>query len=234
MPSPPEPTALPSADPFDPSAVVRWLLEEARPRALIDVGAYVGGFSTALRELGFDGPVLSIEPLAESHAKLLANAAADDRWQVAPRTAVGAGAGEVAFNVAANAQSSSLLPMLELHQQAAPFALIEGSELTPVARLDDIVEELQFDPTDALLKIDTQGYEHHVLAGAPKTLERVAAVHLELSFLPLYDGQARPSEVVSQLAEVGLELTQISRCFNAPDGRALQVDAVFARSALPM
>jgi len=42
----------------------------------------------------------------------------------------------------------------------------------------------------ALLKIDTQGYESQVLMGAPKMLNRVVGVQLELSLIPLYSARS--------------------------------------------
>lgn len=218
------PTILPSAD-----EAIAELMEVAHPRAVIDVGANTGQFASWVRNSGFDGPIISFEPQPEEHAALAAAAELDSAWIVAPRCALGASDGTAQIHVAGNSQSSSMLEMLDLHKDNAPTSAYVDSLETPVRRLDDVVAELGFDPADALLKIDTQGFETEVLRGAPLTLPAIVAAHVELSLAPLYDGQALASEIFALFGAAGLELSIINDCFNTGDGRILQIDGGFTR-----
>lgn len=218
------PTILPSTD-----EAIADLMEVARPRAVIDVGANVGQFARKMRDLGFDGPIISFEPQPEAHAALSAAAEHDPEWTVAPRCAVGASNGSAQILVASNSETSSMLETLDLLTDNAPTAVNIGAAETPVRRLDDLLAELGFDPKDSLLKVDTQGFESEVLRGAALTLPVVAAAHVELSLAPLYDGQALASEIFALFGAAGLELSIINDCFNAGDGRILQIDGGFTR-----
>ncbi|MBI2690735.1 MAG: FkbM family methyltransferase [Solirubrobacterales bacterium] len=218
------PTTLLSAD-----EAIAELMEVAHPRAVIDVGANIGQFASWVRGSGFDGPIISFEPQPVEHAELTAAAEFDSEWFVAPRCAVGASDGNAQIHVAGNSQSSSMLGMLDLHRDNAPTSAYVDSIETPIRRLDDLLAELGFDPTDALLKIDTQGYEAEVLRGAPSTLPVIAAAHVELSLAPLYAGQALASEIFALFGAAGLELAIINDCFNTGDGQILQIDGGFTR-----
>lgn len=218
------PTVLPSAD----EATAR-LMELARPRSVIDVGANVGQFASWVRDSGFTGEIISFEPQPEEHAALVVAAESDPAWTIAPRCALGSASGTAQIHVAGNSQSSSLLEMLDLHSDNAPTSAYVDSIETPVRTLDDVLAEVGFDPADALLKIDTQGFETEVLRGATATLPLVAAAHVELSLAPLYDGQALASEIFALCGAAGLELSIINDCFNTGDGQILQIDGGFTR-----
>ncbi|MBJ7457927.1 MAG: FkbM family methyltransferase [Thermoleophilaceae bacterium] len=218
------PTTLPTAE-----AGTARLMQQTRPRAVIDVGANVGQFASWVRASGFTGPIISFEPQPDEHAELLRASENDPDWTIVPRVAVGSADGAAQIHLAGNSQSSSLLKMLDLHVVNAPDSAYVGTVETPVRRLDDLLAEADFDPTDALLKVDTQGYEHEVLRGAPDTLGRISSAMLELSLAPLYDGQALASNLFTLLGSAGLELSMLIGCFNSGDGEILQCDGAFTR-----
>lgn len=70
---------------------------------VLDVGANLGQYANSLFSAGFNGEVVSFEPLSDIHAKLVRNAAGNLRWRVHERCAVGEGSGRVTNNRAANA-----------------------------------------------------------------------------------------------------------------------------------
>ena len=86
----------------------------------MDVGANDGGFSSAIRAIGYAGRIISFEPLTGPYEKLRRRASGDTHWETI-NCAVGDTAGEVTINVSENAGlSSSVLPMLDTHINAAP------------------------------------------------------------------------------------------------------------------
>lgn len=198
---------------------------------VFDVGANVGQFGVELRrQIGFRGRIVSFEPTSRAHGQLCRAAQGDPLWEVAPRTAIGAEEGLVTINIASNSVSSSVLPMLQSHQQAAPESRYADSEVVPVKPLDSVASSYLEGRARALLKIDTQGFEWQVLQGASETLNRVVGVQLELSLIPLYEGQKLMDELVDELRARGFDLWAISPVFADPrTGRLLQVDAAFFR-----
>ena len=99
-----------------------------------------------------------------------------------------------------------------------------------MAALDSLAPHYLRADSVTFLKIDTQGYEDEVLRGATETLARVVGVQLELSLVPLYDGQKLMPELMEQVMRRGFQLWGISPTFADPQtGRMLQIDATFFR-----
>lgn len=67
-------------------------------------------------------------------------------------------------------------------------------------RLDELFQELTAKTagTRFFLKMDTQGYDRNVFAGALGSLERVKGLQSELSLLPVYDGMPRGYDVLEE------------------------------------
>jgi FkbM family methyltransferase len=199
---------------------------------LLDVGANVGQFAKSIRKAGYGGRIVSFEPLQDAHAKLVLESDHDDDWQVAPRVAIGAHEGEVEINVAANSFSSSILGMLPNHERVAPDSSPISVEHTPLAPLDIAARSYMREDDVIFIKIDTQGYEDRVLQGATDILARAAGLHVELSFVPLYEGQPLFDEIVEQVLGAGFSMWNIwPGIFDPESGRMLQVDATFFRDS---
>jgi FkbM family methyltransferase len=197
---------------------------------VLDVGANVGMYSRTLRMCGYQGRLLAFEPLSKAREELLQLSSNDKMWDVAPQAAIGAENGEVEINVAGNSSSSSILNMMNSHKQAAPHSQYVDVEKVPLRKLDTLTEGYRDKYSNIFLKIDTQGYEHFVLEGAKKTLKRVAGIQLELSLIPLYEGQILYDDLVDKMKILGFSMWDISTVLTEPkSGRLLQVDAVFFR-----
>jgi FkbM family methyltransferase len=209
-------------------------IAECRAHAVdvvLDVGANTGQFASGLRRSGFQGQILSFEPLSAAHQALRKAAENDPLWTIMDRCAVGATAGSASINIAGNSASSSLLPMLDRHKDAAPHSAYEGSEECPVVTLDDVIDSTFRDRTTLFgLKIDTQGFEAQVLAGLSRHRGSVKVILCELSLVPLYDGGPVMTEVCRILADLGYRCVALSPEFEDPrSGELLQVDGVFVR-----
>jgi FkbM family methyltransferase len=195
-----------------------------------DVGANTGQFAQQLREAGFPGRIISFEPSTTAHAKLVRSARRDLNWIVAPRIAVGDHNGTIALNLAGNSVSSSVLPMLPAHASAAPESGYIGSEAVNLRTLDSLDADLAMESERRFLKLDVQGFEHKVLEGARRFLAHVVGIQLELSLVPLYDGEHLFHPMLHELEDRGYDLWSVVPGFSAPDtGRLLQVDAIFFR-----
>ncbi|MEN3356158.1 MAG: hypothetical protein V7637_140 [Mycobacteriales bacterium] len=216
-------------DPF-PQRLVR-LCVAAGVDVVVDVGANAGQYAEVLRTAGFAGRIVSCEPLSAPYRKLAAAAARHRTWETV-HTALGDRHGTVRVQVAGNSQSSSVLDMLSTHLAAAPESRYVGIEEAPLTTVDELCERYRVEPARCLLKLDVQGYEGHVLAGARGVLPRLAAAQVELSLAPLYASQPLMPEVVDRLTGYGLDLWAIEPGFSdLSSGRMLQCDGVFVRAA---
>jgi FkbM family methyltransferase len=210
----------------------RLLFEKLDIDLVIDVGANFGQFAGRCRALGYKGEIISFEPLSSAYATLLQRAATDPLWTIAERMAIGDALGEVEINIAGNSASSSILPMLDSHIAAEPTSQYIQKEKVSLRRLDDVLGDTKAGRR-TLLKLDVQGFETQVLAGAANFLTSVTAVQLEMSLIPLYQGETLMLDICSQMDRMGFHLWDMDSSLRDPDtGRLLQVDGTFTRKSL--
>jgi FkbM family methyltransferase len=197
---------------------------------VLDIGANVGQTGKELRAHGYKGRIVSFEPVPSAHAMLTAAAAKDPLWEVAPRTAVGAEAGEVTLHESESSDMSSVrAPEADL-MTALPKTNVVASHPTPVCTVAQIVAQYCTPADRVFVKVDTQGYEKQVLDGFGDAWPRIAGIQMEMSLFSLYSGEALFMELTKRIMDEGFEPhlmleTTFSRALN----RQLQVDGVFYR-----
>jgi FkbM family methyltransferase len=200
---------------------------------LLDVGANTGQYALEIRKLGYKNRIVSFEPLLQAHQALVQTASGDAEWIVHERCAIGAAAGHAEINISRNSVSSSLLPMLPAHADAAPESCYLGKEVIDVVTLDSTFSTYHRHEGRSFLKIDTQGYERQVLEGASRWLEHLVGVQLELSIVMLYEHQALYDYFFNFFKDHGFELWALVPGFkDASTGRLLQFDGVFVNASV--
>ena len=156
----------------------------------VDVGAHIGWFATLAAVLvGPEGRVHAVEPFPSSFARLRKNASRSGLANLMPWP-VAAGDRFGTARVAAQEGSDSG-SVTTLRGQGVPV---------PRMPLDSLVDE---DRPVRLLKIDVEGYEPAVLAGAPGLLARTDAVLVELNRPGLASQGERVASVTGPLREAG-------------------------------
>ncbi len=197
---------------------------------VLDVGANVGQYGSQLRrDVGFEGRICSFEPMRGAFRVLEAEAADDPKWSTF-NLAIGDVAGSATINIAANSESSSLLPMLTSHSEAAPESRFVGTEKIETQTLDALFDDLCAPGERVYLKIDTQGFEGRVLAGADRSLPKIDTLQIEMALTPLYEGEIAFADLLELLLGRGYMIVGLEPVFADPrTGRLLQVDAVFHR-----
>jgi FkbM family methyltransferase len=210
-------------------ARLKHLLDYHNIDLVFDVGANVGQYATFVREIGYSGRIISFEPLSSAYSQLQILSSKDQLWEIAPRTAIGNEESEITINIAANSQSSSVLPMLNTHLIGAPESAYCGSEIVPLRKLDTIGQNYISSDTHAIfLKIDVQGFEKQVLEGGTQILPLVKGIQIELSLVPLYQGQLLFKQMLEIMEKLGYELHLIIPGFtDQTTGRLLQMDGIF-------
>ena len=197
---------------------------------VLDIGANEGQFGLELLENGYDGTLISVEPLREAHAILARHAKRHARWTAHAPVAVGASEGEIVFHVAANSVSSSALEVLSASTDAAPESRQIEQRTVPVTTVDALSAGCRLPGSGSMLKVDTQGFEWAVLDGAARTLNHFQLVYLELSLTGLYEGQRLWLEIIERMARSGFGVWSIHPEFVSPaTGQTLQVNGLFHR-----
>ena len=213
----------------NPSTVC-WNILKRDIDLVLDVGANVGQYAGFLFGAGYKGKIVSFEPLSQEHGQLLRKSAANSRWIVAERCAIGDTEGEIEMHVSSNSLSSSPLPMTDQLMQASPESVTIGKETVKLHRLSAIAAPYLENAKAPFLKIDVQGYEDRVLKGALEILPRMQGIEIELSFAPLYKDQMLFAEMISMIESMGFYLHDLKPFFEDKSGRVLQAEALFFKT----
>jgi FkbM family methyltransferase len=215
-------------------ALLRRLVREKHVTVVLDVGANRGRFGDYMRRQGYEGRIISFEPLAEPFATLARRVDGNPRWD-AVRVAISDTPGTATMRHSGNADvMSSLLTSTDVLVKSMPEAAPTEELQVPVSTVDEQVRDRLTDADRPFLKIDTQGSELPVLEGAEETLRRAAGVLAELSFVELYEGQALFGELVDWLAARGFFLLAMAPAYRDREtGQLLCVDALFGVLRIP-
>jgi FkbM family methyltransferase len=200
---------------------------------VLDVGGHEGGFGQFLRGVGYEGLISSFEPVAGT-AEALERVAAEYPPWIVHRLALGERDGKAAMTVFRNTDLASLRSPSDYALSEFPTAFQEDHEETvEVRRLDSFLRE--WDPPveepRILLKVDAQGSEWDVLAGAEGCLEEIAVVQTEAAVKPFYEGVYPWWKVVSMLGERGFAMSGVFPVTRDNLLRIIEVDCVFVRDA---
>jgi FkbM family methyltransferase len=179
-------------------------LTGAAPRQkIVDIGArHISGepVYAPLRRSG--GVVVGFEPDAAAVAELNARKNEGDVYLA---HAVGDGARHRLHICAARDMSSLFAPnrsVLELFHGFPVWGEVVETQEVDTVRLDDVPET----QGATFLEMDVQGAELMILQNAVERLKRAYVLHLEVEFLPLYEGQPLFSDIELFLRERGYRL----------------------------
>jgi len=210
-----------------PEDQFKWI-QDYGIHTILDVGAHTGESALQFHSIFPHAKIYSFEPIPECFRLL------ESRTQSIPNHfrfnfAIGDTNGTLDIQKSQYSPSSSLLKMGDLHKSAYPFSSEHSSEKVEIRTLDELQKEIEHEKL-VLLKIDTQGYEKHVLLGATETLKNVDIIIVETSFEELYESQPRFPEIYQMLQEKGFEYKGSWDQFCSPkNGRPLQQDGIFIR-----
>lgn len=211
---------------------LRHLLASQGIDTVVDVGANIGQYGNWLRgTVGYQGRILSIEPVSDSHAALSMRAASDPNWIVLPRCALGSETGKATIQVSKNSVSSSILPPSELGiEKMADAVQAIREEVVPVRTLREVRAEHLDCGQRAFLKVDTQGFERAVVEGINGDWEAWPVIQLELSLGALYCGETGFTAMLQLMESCGYRVHGIFPSFwTSQEYRLVQADCLFVR-----
>jgi FkbM family methyltransferase len=199
---------------------------------MFDVGANIGQYAIELRNSGYKGLIISIEPLEYEHSVLSKISERDSNWIIEQRMLLGSTIGVGQINRSQNSFSSSVLPILQRHLDSAPNSNYIGAERVQMTTLDSLWLERYSKFERVGIKIDVQGFEMEVLMGAPIFLKNCVLIQIEMTVIPLYENQTLYFKTDEFLRKLGFVLWKIDTTFvDANSGQVLQLDAIYCRSS---
>jgi FkbM family methyltransferase len=203
------------------------LIKDAEINLLIDVGANSGQYASDIRSYGYEGKIVSFEPLSAAFKSLSEVSRKDLNWDIY-NYALGSENLSSFINIANNSWSSSILNMLQIHLESAPESKYVSQEAIEIKKLDSIFDDFCNVYDNVMLKMDVQGFEKQVLEGGLNSLTRIKLIQVEMSIIELYEGEMLMSNMMDYLAGKGFQLVSLENgYFDSQNGRLLQVDGIF-------
>lgn len=214
---------------------MRKLIENFEIDLIFDVGANAGQYASFLRSaVGFTGMIVSYEPDPRSAERAERAFGHDTKWSM-NRCALGARAGVARFNIMVGSELSSFL-------QPSTAALKRYGEINVVERTIDVeVRTIEGELARLsashgcrrpYLKLDTQGFDLEVLAGAGAALSQFVGVQSEMSVMPIYEGMPDLVQSLAWLRDRGFELSAVFPVNSAHFPLLIEVDGHFVRNDL--
>ncbi len=194
------------------------------PAVVYDIGAYRGGWTRLAAEV-FPGAQFVLFEANGDHAGELASSG---RRHVIAALGESDG-GTRAFHVPRQGDVTGASLYIENTAHYA-HANLQVREVEAV-RLDTLVARETLPPPD-LIKIDVQGAELEVLAGAAETLRGVAALVVEVSFLDYNKGGPLAAQVIGAIDRLGFKCADLCEVHRGSGNFVLQLDLLFVRPAL--
>lgn len=196
---------------------------------VVDVGANVGQWSSMLLDCITPQRLIIVEPNPDAFA-VLQKKFGNKRRVDLQNVAIGDHEGIAKLKITRDTTGASLLqPREEMRALVGGNWSIASEINVKMITLDRMLAELG---EVSLLKIDVQGYEKQVLAGAKQTLSKTKFVLIELNFIPQYDGGSWLGEIHQILTrDFGFFLANAT----APlvlNGRASMLDGLYVNSNL--
>ncbi len=199
-------------------------LSPAQVKAIVIVGAWQGIEIPGLVRRYPSAEIFAFEPSPSNFDRL------HDRYSGNRRVhcfceAISDSSGTLTFHEASLPGTGSLLPLSEEEvAQRHNDGLYQRNSLTVTAATLDEHDAIRRLPRIDLLKVDVQGAELRVLAGASSTLERTAAVLIEVGLMDsAYEGAVRFGELDARLNQGGFLLCGLGVDPITLDGNALYV-----------
>ncbi|MFI5660406.1 FkbM family methyltransferase [Streptomyces sp. NPDC051684] len=197
---------------------------------VFDVGANVGQYGNRLRQFGYKGRIVSFEPVPRFLEKLQKHAANDPDWHIFP-CGLGRSDERRPMYVEWNTMNSLLSP--SDYGNAAYKRFTKGrTEEIQVSRLDGLMDQALDGIADPrpYLKMDTQGYDLEVFAGAGERVDDFVGLQSEVALLRLYEGSPRMQEALAEYEGRGFEVTGMYPVTREKStGRVLEFDCVMMR-----
>jgi FkbM family methyltransferase len=226
----PAPSARPASPHGRLSTHVTGLIEMLGVDLVLDVGGNVGAYGRLLRDAGYRGRIASFEPVGAAFQSLRVTAAGDPLWSV-HHFALGREFGQRTINVMDKTAQSSFFEPNDRGRELIATLRTAYTEVVDVRRLDDVFDDIAGpgEHPRTYLKMDTQGFDLEVMAGAAGRLDTIVALQSELAVRALYSGMPTWLEALREFDRLGFSPTGFFPVGRDPQWRVLEYDCVMTR-----
>jgi FkbM family methyltransferase len=208
------------------------IINQCKIDVLFDIGANVGQYALKMRNLGYKKKLISFEPL-KADFEILKRTASHDKFWTVFNYALGDEDSVGFINISGRSDNSSILNMLPKHSESKAGLSYIGKQEIEIKKLDTIFSSFVEKENNVMIKIDTQGYEKNVIDGAIESLEQISIIQLEMSIVPLYEGEMLLTEMIKYLENRGFQLFSLENGhYIRQTGQLLQVDGIFVNKIL--
>jgi FkbM family methyltransferase len=205
-----------------------WVRATTNIQTVVDIGANDGSYAAYLYDFFQPRVIHAVEPLPSCQESLAALGRRLPGLTV-HQVALAEAPGEATFFANGYAPASSLLRVSELSRQVFPETERETAVTVALARLDDLLPAATLE-RDILIKIDVQGVEDRVIRGGQAVFSAAKIVLVEMSFVPIYQGQPLFEEVHRLLEACGLRLAGFKNQIDQPQtGQPLFAHCLYHR-----
>lgn len=194
---------------------------------VVDIGANNGQWMSTIRNHGYKGEAICIEPIEENYIKLKLH---NFDKTTTLNCAVGNKNGYIfIFQSSNDGQSSSILELDSYHKSAAPEIKAIDKKKVKIYKLSRILKASK--QRKVYVKIDTQGYEYEILKSIDKkTLTKIIAFEIETNLVSTYKNVTLVEDVIKLLRSYGFKPYRLQNGFGMPNfGQQLQIDIIFVR-----
>lgn len=169
---------------WDVASDIERICHHQQPKIIFDVGANIGQTGSYFHQKFPQADILCFEPIKETFTQLSQKFANNQRIRCFP-IAFGEQPSEKTIILNSNSQQNSLTDALNRPVGENQGQSTDKTEAITIDSLDNFCQAQGIDRID-LLKMDTEGYELQVLAGATNFLEerKIAMILSEVGFRP--------------------------------------------------
>ncbi len=207
--------------------LLRDVLRDYRINLVLDVGANQGQYARNLRRVGYQGHICSFEPIPEAFDAVSKKMEGDLLWR-GYNYALAREDGELTFHVAeeSTVMSSFLAPVS--HDWRLRDLVVAVRRLDNI--LPDVIAGTGETSPRIFLKVDTQGYDLEVVAGAAGGMDSIIGLQSEISMTPIYVGMPHYLEALNTYEGLGFHLCGLSEVMRFPHNNVLaEMNCVMVR-----
>jgi FkbM family methyltransferase len=215
---------------------LRRLIDHYGIDCIFDVGANYGQYAEMLRsKVGFEGLIVSFEPMPNAAKILREKSAGDPRW-VIEELALSSRNGKQTFNIMKGSEFSSLRkPSHESVDRYQHINVVEqevevGTE-TLGSALARLKQKHRF--STPFLKMDTQGYDFEIISHAKDAVKEFVGLQSELAVKRIYDGASGYRDALALYESCGFQLSAFVPNNSPHFPFLIEVDCIMVRDGAP-
>jgi FkbM family methyltransferase len=207
------------------------IIDKHEVSIILDIGANSGQYGKCMRLNGYRNWIFSYEPDPNVFKTLEKNTANDTNWKVFNLALVDGDEERMQFFVSTNSGfSSSLLKSTEKLLDIYPKVTFENSIEVQCKRFDRCLDDLTSEK-GVFIKADIQGFEKRLFISLDlEKYQNVVGVMIEVSLIPLYEGEWGIAEAINHFTNSGFRLVGIASEDYRRNFGTIQVNLFFEKT----